>query len=76
MAVKKRAVKKKSNPSVPKGKFIKCKAVKFNKNGSISIKVDKTSNPSKAKPKPIYYDPYKGKNYTVGRFGKRIYKRN
>ena len=31
--------KKKSNPSsYPKGKFIKCKAVKFNKNGSISIK--------------------------------------
>src|ERR1035437_6178533 len=27
-----------ANPSVPKGKFIKCKAVKFNKNGSISIK--------------------------------------
>jgi hypothetical protein len=28
----------KSNPSVPKNKFIKCKAVKFNRNGSVSIK--------------------------------------
>lgn len=26
------------NPSLPKGKFISCKAVKFNKNGSVSIK--------------------------------------
>ena len=26
------------NPSVPKNKFIKCKAVKFNRNGSVSIK--------------------------------------
>jgi hypothetical protein len=30
--------KNKPNPSVPKGKFISCKAVKFNKNGSVSIK--------------------------------------
>jgi hypothetical protein len=29
---------KAKNPSIPKGKFIKCKAVKFNRNGSISIK--------------------------------------
>ncbi len=28
----------KTNPSLPKGRFIPCKAVKFNKNGSISIK--------------------------------------
>ena len=31
-------VVKLKNPSVPKNKFIKCKAVKINSNGSISIK--------------------------------------
>lgn len=29
---------KQTNPSLPKGKFISCKAVKFNRNGSVSIK--------------------------------------
>ncbi len=29
---------KQNNPSFPKGKFVKCKAVKFNKNGSVSVK--------------------------------------
>jgi C4-dicarboxylate-specific signal transduction histidine kinase len=27
-----------ANPHVPKGRFISCKAVKFNRNGSVSIK--------------------------------------
>ncbi len=29
---------RKANPSLPKGKFIKVKAVKFNRNGSVTIK--------------------------------------
>ena len=32
------AAKKVSNPSIPKGRFIPCKAVKFNRNGAVSIK--------------------------------------
>lgn len=30
--------KAKKKPTIAKGKFISCKAVKFNKNGSVSIK--------------------------------------
>lgn len=29
---------KRVNPAVPKNKFMKCKAVRFNRNGSVSIK--------------------------------------
>ena len=30
---------KKTNPSLPKGKFIPCKAVKINSNGSVSVRL-------------------------------------
>ena len=31
--------KKETNPSLPKGKFIPCKAVKINSNGSVSVRL-------------------------------------
>jgi hypothetical protein len=59
-----------SNPSPPKNKWLPVSAVKFNQNGSVSMRGSKVSNPKRKKRNPTDFEQQhvKGKVWIIRRY--------